>query len=141
MQRNRHRRRLAQRKPLADFQHAARDMGVLHERELIALDREFRQAVHHRENAMMMPRRNRFQKFRPYAAWRAEGERRRAAAGGHPTLGQREYRQRAFAGDGETGVPRSGPAGQNRVARTGIPPGGGIRKWVHCGSITSSTTG
>ena len=38
VQRHRHRQRPAQGQPLPDFEHAPRDMGVLHEGEFVALN-------------------------------------------------------------------------------------------------------
>jgi hypothetical protein len=81
MQRYRDRQCATQCQPLPDLEHPPRDMGVLHEGKFVALNRKFRQPVHHRENAVMMRRRNGFEKPGPYRL------RRRQDEGGHARIG------------------------------------------------------
>ena len=80
MQRYRHRKGATQCQPLPDLEHPPRDMGVLHEGKFVALNRKFRQPVHHRENAVMMTRRNGFEKPGPCRL------RRRQDEGGHARI-------------------------------------------------------
>src|SRR5215469_1200357 len=62
MQRHRHRQRTAQCQPFPDLEQPPHDMSVLHKRELVTLDGEFRQPIHHSEDAVMMTWRNRLEK-------------------------------------------------------------------------------
>ncbi len=65
MQRRRRRCGMTEREPLADLQHAADDVAVLHEGKLLAADRELRHACQHGEDAMMVPGRGCGEELRP----------------------------------------------------------------------------
>jgi len=57
-------------------------MGMLHEDEFVAFDGGFRQPIHHREDAVMVTRRNRFEKPTPCRLGCRQREGRRLLIGG-----------------------------------------------------------
>jgi hypothetical protein len=131
MQRHRHRQRSTQGQPLPDLQHAPRDMGVLHEGELIALNRKFRQPVHHREDAVMVTRRNGLEKPGPCRLGRGQDEGGNAWIGGDLPFDEIEDRRVASRRDREANGPRPRPGGEDRIGSTGVPPSGGVGEGGH----------
>src|SRR5580693_7883410 len=109
MQRYRHRQRPAQYQPLPHLEHPPCDMGVLHEDEFVALDGKFRQPVHHRKDAVMVTRRNGFEKPSPYRLRRRQDKGGRAWIGGDLPFDEIENRRVTSRLDRKTHGPWSGP--------------------------------
>jgi len=133
MQRYRHRQRPAQCQPLPHFEHPPCDMGVLHEDEFVALDGKFRQPVHHRKNAVMVTRRNGFEKPSPYRLRRRQDKGGRAWIGCDLPFDEIENRPVITRLDRKTHGPWSGPGGQHRICGTSRAPGEGVGEAGHCG--------
>ncbi len=132
MQRHRHRQRPAQCQPLPDLEHPPRDMGVLHESEFVALNGKFRQPVHHCEDAVMVTRRNRFEKPGPCRLGRRQDEGGSAWIGGDPSFDEIENRRVASRRDSETSGPWPRPCAQDRIRGTRVSPSGGVGEPGHC---------
>src|ERR1700730_5517375 len=90
-------------------------MGVLHEDEFVALDGEFRQPVHHRKDAVMVTRRNGFEKPSPYRLRRRQDKGGRAWIGGDLPFCEIENRPFTSRLDRKTPGPWSAPGGQHRI--------------------------
>ena len=132
---------MTQGQPLPDLEHPPRDMGVLHEGELVALNGKFRQPVHHRKDAVMVTRRNGFEKPCPCRLGRRQDEGGRTWIGGDLSFDEIENRRVASRPDRETNGPWPGPGAEDRIRGTSLSPSGGIGEPGHCDQITSRTTG
>ena len=137
----RHRHRPAQGQPLPDFEHAPRDMGVLHDGEFVALNREFRQPVHHREDAVMVTRRNRFEKPGPRRCGRRQDKGGSPRFGRAPPFDEIENRHIISRRDREANGPRPRPGAKHRIGSTRVSPGGGVGEDGHCGRHRSLAPG
>ena len=80
-------------------------MGVLHEGKLVALDGKLRQAVHHREDAVMVTRRNEFEKPSPCCLGSRQDEGGLTWIGGDLSFDEIEDRRVASRRDRETRGP------------------------------------
>jgi hypothetical protein len=90
-------------------------MGVLHKDEFVALDGKFREPVHHRKDAVMVARRNGFEKPGPCRLGCRQREGGRAWIGGDLRFDEIEDRRVTSRLDRETHGPWSGPGGQHRI--------------------------
>jgi hypothetical protein len=133
MQRHRHRQRSTQGQPLPDLEHPPRDMGVLHEREFIPLNGKFRQLVHQGEDAVMMTRRNGFEKPRPCRLGCRQGKGGNTRVAGDLSFDEIENRRVVSQSDGETSAPWPRPCTQDRIRGTRVSPDGGVGEPGHCG--------
>ncbi|MBV1797049.1 hypothetical protein [Siccirubricoccus sp. G192] len=106
----RHRQGVAGGEPAADLQHAAGQVAVLHEGQLGAEDAEFRHPHPQREEAVVVPRRQRLQGFRPDRGRRGQGE-----GGGGRRLAEGEFHRHAVAFQREAEAGLAAPAPQHRV--------------------------
>jgi len=106
-------------------------MGMLHEGEFVAFDGKFRQPVHHREDAMMVTRRNRFKKPTPRRLGRRENESRSAWIGGDLSLDEIENRRVVSRPDRETNGPWPSPGAQDRIRGTSLSPRGVVGECRH----------
>ena len=141
VQRHRYRQRSTQGQPLPDLEHTPCDMGVLHEREFVALNKKFRQPVHHREDAVMVTRRNRFEKPSPCRLGRRQREGGSTRIGGDLSFDEIENRRVVSRPDGETHGPWPDPGREDRIRGASLSPLGGVGECGHCREITSRSTG
>ncbi len=121
MQRYRRRGGVAEGQPFADLQHAADDVAVLEEWQLVASDGAFGDAGQQGEERVMMPRRDCGEVFRPDRGGGGQGELRRAA-GLQAAVGEGEIGGGGVAFDREGDGPGAAPCGQDRVCGAGGVP-------------------
>jgi hypothetical protein len=107
-------------------------MGVLHEDEFVALDGKFGQPVHHRKDAVMVTRRNGFEKLGPCRLRRRQDKGGRARIGGDLPFDKIEDRRVTSRLDRKTHGPWSGPGGQHRICGTSRAPSEGVGEAGHC---------
>jgi len=92
-----------------NLEHPSCHMRMLHESQFIALDGKFRQPVHHRENAVMVPRRNGLEKPGPCRLGCRQREGGSPWIGGDLSFDEIENRRVVSRHDGETRGPRPSP--------------------------------
>ena len=126
MQRHRDRQLASQCQPLPHLEDPPRDMGVLHEGKLVALNGKFRQPVHHREDAVMVTWRNGFEKPSPCRLGCRQDKGGRTWIGGDLPFDEIEDRRVASRRDRETSGPWPSPSAQDRIDGTSVSPGGGV---------------
>jgi hypothetical protein len=97
-------------------------MGMLHEDEFVAFDGGFRQPIHHREDAVMVTRRNRFEKTSPCRLGCRQREGRRLSIGGDLPFDNIENRRVVSRLNRETNTPWPGPGAQDRIRGTSLSP-------------------
>jgi hypothetical protein len=90
-------------------------------------------STHHRKNAVMVTRRNGFEKPSPHRLRRRQDKGGRARIGGDLPFDELEDRRVASRLDRETYGPWSGPGGQHRIRGASRPPSEGVWEAGHCG--------
>src|ERR1700731_27269 len=101
-------------------------MGVLHKGQLVALNGKFRQPVHHREDAVMVTRRNGFQKASPCRLGRRQEKGRRASISSNLSFDEIEARRVVFRRDREASGPSTSPGAQDRIGGACVLPSSSV---------------
>jgi hypothetical protein len=106
-------------------------MGVLHERELVALNGKYRQPVHHCKDVVMVTRRNGFEKPSPGCLGCRKDKGGSTWIAGDLSFDEIENRRVVPRSDRKTNGPWTGPGAEDRILDTSLSPSGGVGEPGH----------